>query len=164
MKAIILSFIGLVSIHTSAFSQTATDLNEGSRLLSLGSDNYQFTWWARSRAYYLVDVSENLYDWNYIPTVFAGTGGISAPVNFNLTGEKFFVRLNTDPFNTDADGDGIPDAWEVLYGLNPRNVGDAAADADGDGISNLSEFQQHLNLNQMDNPAVGLSAFGFTAP
>lgn len=164
MKRIIVSLMSFLAVQATAFSQSATDPNEGSRLISLGSDNYEFTWWARAGVYYLVDVSDDLYSWNYIPSVFAGLGGISSPVNFNDSGEKFFVRLNTDPFNTDADGDGIPDGWEVLYGLNARDDDDATADLDGDGVSNLSEFQQHHDLSRMDNPAVGLSVFGFAAP
>ncbi len=33
----------------------------------------------------------------------------------------------------DWDGDGIPNAWEERYGLNPRDPSDAALDADSDG-------------------------------
>jgi len=42
--------------------------------------------------------------------------------------------------DTDDDNDGMPDAWELSYGLNPL-VDDAAADPDGDDISNLNEFE-----------------------
>jgi hypothetical protein len=40
----------------------------------------------------------------------------------------------------DSDGDGLPDAWESLHGLNPNDPSDAHLDADGDGASNLEEF------------------------
>ncbi len=40
----------------------------------------------------------------------------------------------------DTDGDGIPDAWELAYNLQPTVFADAAADADGDGMSNLQEY------------------------
>jgi hypothetical protein len=41
--------------------------------------------------------------------------------------------------DTDDDNDGMPDAWEIQYGLDPL-VDDASEDADLDGISNLDEF------------------------
>jgi M6 family metalloprotease-like protein len=45
-----------------------------------------------------------------------------------------------DPdYNDDGDNDGMPSAWETLYGLNPA-IDDAGLDADGDGLSNLEEF------------------------
>ncbi|MBR9985933.1 MAG: hypothetical protein KFF68_08490 [Desulfosarcina sp.] len=48
---------------------------------------------------------------------------------------------NQDP---DDDNDGIPDAWEITYGLDPL-VNDADLDADGDGWTNLEEFQADTN-------------------
>jgi hypothetical protein len=41
----------------------------------------------------------------------------------------------------DSDGDGMPDDWELFFGLNP-NLNDAAGDPDGDGLTNLQEYQQ----------------------
>ena len=40
----------------------------------------------------------------------------------------------------DSDGDHIPDAWEVQYGLNPNSAADGPLDNDGDGMSNLMEY------------------------
>ncbi len=40
----------------------------------------------------------------------------------------------------DSDGDGLPDAWEQLHGLDARNPADADADLDGDGLSNRAEY------------------------
>jgi hypothetical protein len=40
----------------------------------------------------------------------------------------------------DADGDGLPDAWETTHGLNPADPADAAADRDADGYTNLEEW------------------------
>jgi hypothetical protein len=45
----------------------------------------------------------------------------------------------------DADGDGIPDAWEDANGLNRLSAGDALLDNDGDGMSNLDEFRAGTN-------------------
>jgi hypothetical protein len=41
---------------------------------------------------------------------------------------------------TDTDEDGIPDSWEIAYGLNPNNPADAAMDPDQDGLTNLQEY------------------------
>ena len=40
----------------------------------------------------------------------------------------------------DTDGDGIPDGYELVHGLNPNDPTDAGNDADGDGMSNLKEY------------------------
>lgn len=42
---------------------------------------------------------------------------------------------------TDSDGDGMPDAWELLYGLDPNDPSDAAGNLDDDGFTNLEEYQ-----------------------
>nr|WP_226894631.1 Ig-like domain-containing protein [Luteolibacter marinus] len=44
-----------------------------------------------------------------------------------------------DPDDPDDDNDGIPDAWELVRGLDPF-TDDAAGDADGDGWSNRDEY------------------------
>lgn len=41
----------------------------------------------------------------------------------------------------DSDGDGLPDWWENMYGLDLQNGADALTDADGDGRSNLLEYR-----------------------
>ena len=40
----------------------------------------------------------------------------------------------------DADQDGMPDAWETKYGLDPQNRQDAVGDLDRDGYTNVEEF------------------------
>ena len=40
----------------------------------------------------------------------------------------------------DRDRDGMPDAWETGWGLNPEDARDAAIDGDQDGMSNVEEF------------------------
>jgi hypothetical protein len=44
------------------------------------------------------------------------------------------------PNTPDADGDGLPDAWELTNGLDPSDPEDAEDDPDGDGASNAFEF------------------------
>ncbi|MEI7806928.1 MAG: S8 family serine peptidase [Verrucomicrobiota bacterium] len=40
----------------------------------------------------------------------------------------------------DADGDGLPDWWELWHNLNPNDSSDAALDSDNDGVINLYEY------------------------
>ncbi len=40
----------------------------------------------------------------------------------------------------DADGDGMPDTWENLFGLSPTNSADQLLDSDGDGYTNAQEY------------------------
>jgi hypothetical protein len=52
--------------------------------------------------------------------------------------------------NGDTDGDGMPDAWERRYGLNPNSSADAVLDPDGDSLSNLAEYHAGTNPNNRD--------------
>ena len=48
------------------------------------------------------------------------------------------------PQDWDTDHDGLPNAWEVRKGLDPKNAADAAADPDGDGYTNLEDYLNRL--------------------
>jgi hypothetical protein len=41
---------------------------------------------------------------------------------------------------TDTDRDGMPDAWETRYGLNPTNAADATGDFDHTGYTNVEKY------------------------
>ncbi|MBP7825981.1 MAG: lamin tail domain-containing protein [Verrucomicrobia bacterium] len=56
----------------------------------------------------------------------------------------------------DSDGDGMPDAWELVHGLDPDSPLDADLDADQDGASNLQEYLVGTDPQDAD------SVFAFT--
>ncbi len=59
--------------------------------------------------------------------------------------------------NTDVDGDGMPNDYELRNGFNPNFAGDAAQDADGDGLTNLQEFQGGAAPRDPDTDRDGIS-------
>lgn len=62
-------------------------------------------------------------------------------------GDTELVKMRVND-NIDADGDGLPNWWELLYGIeanNPAGRHGAAGDFDLDGISNMEEYLFGLN-------------------
>ena len=59
--------------------------------------------------------------------------------NDGVNSAKDAFKLNPN-YSSDADGDGMADAYELEHGFDTNNVGDKNTDSDGDGVSNLDEF------------------------
>lgn len=55
------------------------------------------------------------------------------------------------PLSLDTDGDGMPDWWEIRYGLN-WSINDATGDPDHDGRTNLAEYRSGGNPNASEDP------------
>jgi CotH kinase protein/Chitobiase/beta-hexosaminidase C-terminal domain/Lamin Tail Domain/Fn3 associated/Bacterial Ig domain/Bacterial TSP3 repeat len=62
----------------------------------------------------------------------------------------------------DSDGDGIPDYWEVRYGLDPHDPADGSLDPDGDGLTNAMEYMRRTDpwvRNPIISARLGSGAF-----
>lgn len=51
----------------------------------------------------------------------------------------------------DTDKDGMPDAWEIKYGLNPDDATDAVKDCNGDGYTNIEKYINGMNPKKKVN-------------
>ncbi|MEG1586309.1 MAG: polysaccharide lyase [Bacteroidales bacterium] len=51
----------------------------------------------------------------------------------------------------DSDNDGMPDAWEKKYGLNPNDPSDANLDMNGDGYTNIEKYINGINPKKKKN-------------
>ena len=101
-----------------------------------------FTWWVVP---YLGAVKDQGADFLVKLTSFAIGGGMikeeSDADNDWLKDYLEILTYGTDWQNFDTEYDGMPDGWEINYGLNPL-VNDANYDNDNDGFTNLVEYQK----------------------
>jgi hypothetical protein len=167
------NFGGLVPEGVRVFEWSAGSLNNGGETLQLdrpGPTN-------SLGAVQYVRVDRVNYDddapW---PLAADGKGSALAKVAEGEYGNDFVNWTAAAPtpgapgIATDSDLDGMPDAYELAHGLDPRNPSDAGSDADGDGQSNLAEYrsgtdprdgedrlQVRLSLSG-GSPAVGFAA------
>ncbi len=88
-------------------------------------------WWARD----VIDerVIGNVTNFTGVPI------GAASPIASEFDAVQNAPMLS-HPAGYDTDGDGIPDAWEIMHGLDPNNPNDAKLDFDNDGYINLVEF------------------------
>ncbi len=69
---------------------------------------------------------------------------------------RVFVQLSP---STDSDNDNIPDLWEKLFDLNPKDPSDAFDDPDKDGLQNLDEYLLNTDPRNPDSDGDGLSDY-----
>jgi hypothetical protein len=77
---------------------------------------------------------------------------ISDVTSLGKTGRLWTTQVDTGLANSgygtlaggtapvDTDGDGMPDAWETRYGLNPSSAADANGDFDHTGYTNIEKY------------------------
>ncbi len=80
-------------------------------------------------------------DLRIVNEVIDGTGGVvSDPAD---VGGWPWMSSTTAP--ADSDHDGMPNSWELLYGLNGNNGSDGSLDRDADDYTNVEEFLNSTN-------------------
>src|SRR5688572_14976641 len=72
-----------------------------------------------------------------LPARIAGPNGSTFSVAQALRAATYRLDLQVDLDALDSDGNGLPDWWEELFGLNDPN-----GDHDGDGLNNLAEYRR----------------------
>jgi uncharacterized membrane protein len=77
-------------------------------------------------------------------------------VSYDL--EISVLKNETIPINgSDSDGDGLPDLWELKYGLDPTDNSDAVLDFDNDSLTNLEEYKKDTDPTLYDTDGDGYS-------
>ena len=61
------------------------------------------------------------------------------------------TNIDNDFPLVDNDSDGMPDGWEIYFGLNPNDSSDSTGDLDDDGVSNRLEFIKNTDPTAADN-------------
>ncbi len=150
MKRFLLMMVVLFSGVLSAQAQTASDLNEGQKVVRSSTTGvFTLSWWGKAGRTYFIQQSFDLINWQYVPSIESGADAVCG-LNFSCSDPRQFWRLKytdvytenaatddfdydgltnqqelnlgLDPFAYDTDGDGLGDSWEVAHGLDPKSA------------------------------------------
>jgi parallel beta-helix repeat protein len=102
---------------------------------------------------------DGLYGAPFTATSRLGSYDVSLHASGASPGGGAFERFSQMSFyvesDADDDGDGLPNGWETLHGLNPANFIDAYRDPDLDGLLSFLEFMYGTSPTVSDTDGGG---------
>jgi RHS repeat-associated protein len=160
-----LAVVMLLCLAAEAWGQAPGELNSGSQLTYSGTTgSYTFSWWGVAGYTYLIQTSDDLVNWSYLPIVESGSNAV---IEWGLTStsSNLFLKLEyitvpavslTGTLDGPEDSNGLPGDWELFHygtlGINPN----AFAPLEN-GLTNLQCYQQGINPPTAANYTIGLT-------
>jgi hypothetical protein len=166
LRALAVSF-AVLAASSAAFAQTATEPNEGSRIIyDSSTGTFSFAWFSHPQRTYFVQMTNDLMgSWEYIPVIEPGQNTV-AEWGFSSNANQVFARLvvsdifTLNAWDDDFDADGVSNYAELLLGTDPfvAETGfDPNADDDSDGVINGEDAAP-------GDPAIGQLSVTITSP
>ncbi|ONF45441.1 hypothetical protein BTO32_03025 [Marinobacter lutaoensis] len=126
-----------------------------------GADHFRVEWEGPGFSQQVI-ASEFLYSYAE-PVAGDGSGSVEPSIEDYQSGYRvgFLDGRQNLAFNPvypplDADGDGLYDNWEVVFGLDPSNPDDALEDQDGDLLSAQDEYWLGTHPGNPDTDGDGI--------
>jgi hypothetical protein len=155
MKSLLPIILAVLAMLTaSALAQSPGELNAGSQVVYTGSsDSYSLSWWGVANSTYLIETSDDLVNWSYLPVVESGSDSV-IEWGFTSTSSSLFMKLeyisvpanqlSAAVFNGPEDtSTGLPGDWELFY-FGTLGV-DSTLDPNGEGFTVLQDYENGNN-------------------
>jgi hypothetical protein len=142
----------LLFLRVGALAQGPNDLNAGSQMVYSGSSG-TLAWWGAAGNTYLIQTSDDLVNWSYLPVVESGSNSI-IEWGFTSNSSDLFMKLeyinvaasqlSGAIFNGPEDiSNGLPGDWELFY-FGQLAV-DPNMDPNGEGFTAMQDYENGNN-------------------
>ncbi|WP_018970347.1 Calx-beta domain-containing protein [Rubritalea marina] len=150
----------LVTVRESGSNVTASQSYESYDSFTIARSGTEITYWVNETLIHTSSLSSD--EPLFVDASIQGEAGTIQNIAYHAAAADVLV---------DSDKDGLPNVWEVTYGLDPLDDGSvniengASGDQDGDYVTNLNEFinqsspivaQSNLRINVQEGSSVTL--------